>query len=100
MDYEKRTYYRDDDIHVYLENINKQVFIHVGLTKASKASIKRMKEKWGEVVQKMFVIGYHSLFAYTKDNRVIKMIGGAEKIGSQVDPDTGDLYEVYKWDLS
>jgi hypothetical protein len=94
MEYQRKRYYEDDDIRVYLEEIQENVFIHVAITHATKASIKRMKEKWGEVVMKMYWLGYEELFAYSKDRRVIDMIGGAEKIGEHED------YEVWKWALN
>lgn len=92
-DFTRETYYRDDDIHVYLEEINGEVAIHVGITNFSKTVLKRIKEKWGEVVIKMYFLGYEDLFAYTKDNRIIKMIGGAERVGQH------NEYEVWRWDL-
>lgn len=98
MNYERKTYYEDDDIRVYLENINDQVFIHVGINKSSKAVFKRIKSKWEEVAIKMFAIGYEDLFSYTTDNRIIKMIGGAKNIGSGMV--SGKTYEVWKWDLN
>lgn len=93
MKFDRKTYYRDDDIHVYLDNIDEQVFVHVGIVNATKETIARIQEKWGEIVMKMYYLGYEELFAYTKDPRIINMIGGAEKIGQHQD------YEVYKWDL-
>lgn len=93
MNFERKTYYEDEDFRVYLENINDQVFIHVAIFNAVKSSFNRIKEKWGEIVIKMYNLGYEELFAYTKDSRVVNMIGGAEKIGES------QGYEVYKWDL-
>jgi hypothetical protein len=91
--FERKTYYEDDDIRVYLENINDNVFIHVGIFNMSKNILSKIKEKWAEVAIKMYFLGYEELFAYTKDRRIINLIGGAEKIGQEKD------YEVYKWDL-
>lgn len=93
MVFERKTYYEDDDIRVYLENINEHVFIHVGIFNMSKSILDKIKEKWGEVVVKMYFLGYEELFTYTKDRRIINLIGGAEKVGQERD------YEVYKWDL-
>lgn len=94
MKFDRKTYYRDDDIHVYLDNIDEQVFIHVGIDNATKETVDLIKQKWGEIVLKMYFLGYEEVFAYTKDPRIINMIGGAEKIGQHQD------YEVYKWDLT
>lgn len=92
-EFERKTYYEDEDIKVYLENINDCVFIHVGIHNMSKSVLRKIKEKWGEVVLKMYALGYEELFAYTKDSRIINMIGGSEKL------DQAKGYEVYKWDL-
>lgn len=93
MEFERRTYFEDDDLHLYLENINDQVFIHIVLNKFSKSIFKKMMQKWGEVVLKMYNLGYEELFTYTKDNRVVKLVGGAELIGKH------EGYEVYRWEL-
>lgn len=93
MKFNRQTYYEDEDIKVYLEEIDDNIFIHVGIFNISKSILQRIKEKWGEVVIKMYVLGYEELFAYTKDRRIINMIGGAVKIGQEKD------YEVYKWEL-
>lgn len=90
----RETYYQDNDIKVYLEEIDNNVFIHVGIYNMSKSILRKIKEKWGEIVLKMYYLGYEEVFAYTKDNRIINLIGGAEKIGKEKD------YEVYKWDLN
>lgn len=93
MHFERETYYQDDDIKVYLEEINTEVFMHVGIYNMSKSILRKIREKWGEIVIKMYYLGYEEVFAYTKDSRIIKMIGGAEKIGEYKG------YEVYKWEL-
>lgn len=91
---ERVTYYEDDDIKVYLENMSDNVVIHVAIYNMSKAVLRKIRAKWGEVVQLAYYDGYENLFAYTKDPRIINLIGGAEKIG------TADGQEVYRWDLS
>lgn len=91
---ERRTYYEDNDFRVYLEEINDNVVIHVAIYNFSKAIFTRIKEVWAEVLIKMYFAGYEDLFAYTKDNRIIRMIGGAKMIGQRQD------YEVWKWELN
>lgn len=93
MHFERKTYYKDEDIHVYLEEIDEQVFLHVGIQNMSKSILKKIKEKWGEVVIRMYYAGYNEAYAYTKDNRIINLIGGADKIGEHKG------YEVYRWAL-
>lgn len=91
---ERKTYYQDENFRVYLEEIKEQVFIHVAITNFSKSILKDIKAVWAEIVLKMFFQGYEELFAYTKDNRIIKMVGGAKKIGQHQE------YEVWKWELN
>lgn len=92
--FERKTYYQNDDFKVYLENINDQVFIHVGIDKATKGVVSLIKQVFAEVVLKMYFLGYEELFAYTKDNRIVKMIGGAKYL------DSHQGYEVWKWELN
>lgn len=94
MDYEKRTYFKDDNFEVVLEHTDGRFFVHVGIFKATKTSIKKIKEKWGEIVFGLYREGYDELYTYTKDSRIVKMIGGAEFLG------IADAHEVYKWDLT
>jgi hypothetical protein len=93
MEFERITYYQDDDIKVYLEEVGEQVFIHVAIYSFSKSVLKKIKAKWGEVIQKMYINGYEEAFTYTKDSRIVKMIGYPEMIGQK------DGYEVWKWEL-
>lgn len=88
-----RTYYEDDDIRVWVEEINELPFVHVGIFNMSKAVLKKIKEKWGEIVISLYFDGYEELYTYTKDSRIVKMIGEAEKVGQH------EVYEVWKWDL-
>lgn len=92
--FERKTYYQNDDFKVYLENINDQVFIHVGIDKATKEVVSLIKQVFAEVVLKMYFLGYEELFTYTKDNRIVKMIGGAKYL------DSHQGYEVWKWELN
>lgn len=89
-----KVYYEDDDIRVWTENINDQAFIHVGIFNMTKGVLEKIKEKWGELIISLYFEGYENVFTYTKDNRIIKLIGGAEYV------DSAKGYEVWKWDLS
>lgn len=92
-EFKRKDYYKDDDFKVYLEEIDKQIFIHVAIDNFSRPILRRIQEKWGEVAIKVYENGYNELFAYTKDSRIIKMIGGAKKIGQH------EKYEVWEWAL-
>lgn len=89
----RRTYKETKDFRVWLEDIDHQLFIHVEIYNSTKASIKEIKEAWAELMIDCYFEGYEDVFAYTPDNRIIKLIGGAELIG------TYENYEVWKWEL-
>lgn len=98
-EFQRRTYCENDDYKIYLEEIKDNIFIHVAIHKATPSIIKEIKEKWADIVVDMYFEGYEDLYAYTKDNRIIKMIGGAKRIAENVKFQR-DYYEVWKWDLS
>lgn len=91
---QRETYYENNDFRVYLEEINGQVAIHVAIYNFSKAIFKDIKAIWAEVLIQMYYAGYEEVFAYTKDNRIVKMIGGATMVGE------AKGYEVWKWELN
>lgn len=93
QDFERKTYYEDDDFRVYLEYFADNLVVHVVIFKASIPTIRRIKEVWSEVMINAWFEGFEDVFAYTKDPRIINIIGGAEKV-KQID----DM-EVWKWDL-
>lgn len=90
----RRVYEKTNDYQVWLEDINNQLFVHVAIYNPSKEVIKSIKEAWAHVLLDAWFDGYEEVFTYTKDNRIINIIGGAEKIGQH------EEYEVWKWDLS
>lgn len=92
--YMRATYHETENYRVYVELINEQPFVHVAIFNATKEVVEEIKEIWAQVVLDVYFEGYECLFAYTKDNRIVNMIGGAEKIGEH------SGYEVWKWDLS
>lgn len=94
MVYEKRVYYKDDDILVWLENIEEQIFLHLVVTNMTKSVVKKIRDKWEEVAIRAVNAGYDELFVYTKDERFVRLIGDAEYLGPAQD------YGVYKWDLA
>jgi len=94
MEYKRATYYETDDYRVYVEMINDLPFVHVAIFNFSKEILEEIKEVWAQIVLDVYFEGYEFLFAHTDDNRIIKMIGGAEMIGEH------NGREVWKWDLS
>lgn len=94
VNYERATYYETEDYRVYVEMINDLPFVHVAIFNFSKKILEEIKEVWAQVVLDAYFEGYEYLFAYTEDNRIIKMIGGAEMIGA------AEGREVWKWELS
>lgn len=95
MDFQRKTYVETNDFKVYLEEIQGQVFIHVHIYNFSKSILKEIKKYWAEIVYRMYLLGYENLYAYTKDHRIINMIGGAKQIDK-----TKDNYEVWKWEFN
>lgn len=89
----RRTYDSTDDYKIWMEDINDQLFIHATIYNSTKATINQIKEKWAELIIDAYFQGYEDVFTYTKDSRIVKLIGGGEKIGEH------ENYEVWKWDL-
>lgn len=88
-----RTYHETDEYRIWLEDINEQLFIHVAIYDGRKSVITDIKEKWAELMIDAYFEGYEDVFAYTKDSRIVNIIGGATKIGEH------EGYEVWKWEL-
>lgn len=89
----KRVFYADDDFILILEELNEQAFVHVHLNEFSRKIFKKLLEQWKEVLMRFYLLGYEEIFTYTKDPRIVNMVGGAQKI------DEHEGYEVYKWEL-
>ena len=89
----RRTYEETDDYKVWLEDINEQLFVHVAIYNPSKDVVQNIKEAWANIMLDAWFDGYEDVFTYTKDSRIVKMIGGAQKVGQHED------YEVWKWEL-
>lgn len=97
--FQRKTYFENDDYRIYLEEISDNVFIHVAIYNAKVSIIRDIKKKWAEIVLKMYFLGYEELFCYTTDRRIVNMIGGAIKVAENVNFQNKE-YEVWKWDLS
>lgn len=89
----RRTYEETDDYKMWLEDINDQLFVHAAIYNASKSVVRSVKEAWANIILDAWFDGYEEVFTYTKDSRIVKIIGGAVKIGQYED------YEVWKWEL-
>lgn len=90
----RRTYQETEDFRIWLEDISDQLFVHVEIYNATKGAVQQIKEGWAELLIDCYFQGYENLFCYTKDNRIVKMMGGAKKIGEH------DGYEVWQWVLN
>lgn len=91
--YKKYSYYKDEDIHAYVEDIDDQIFLHVDFLRVNKNAIRKTRQKWGEVILKLYEEGYEEAYTYTQDVRFVNLIGGAKKIGQH------ENYGVYVWEL-
>lgn len=89
----RRTYRETDNFRIWLEDIKDQLFIHVAIYNSTPSVVREIKEGWAELMIDAYFEGYEDVFAYTKDSRIIKLLGGAVKIGKHED------YEVWKWEL-
>lgn len=94
MEFQRRIYYKDDKFKIYLEEIDYNIFIHVEIYEFNKEVLKDIKYQWAEVALKMYLLGYEELFTYTKDRRIVDLVGGASQIGNYKG------YEVWKWELN
>lgn len=91
--FKRETYFENNDFRIYLEEIHQSIICHVVIHRATPSIIKDIKDKWLEIASQMYWAGYEELYAYTKDNRIIKMIGGAILVTEEAG------YEVWKWEL-
>jgi len=89
----RRAFYADEDFVLSLEELNEQPFVHVTFSRFNKNVYKKLLEQWKEVLMRFYYLGYLQIFTYTKDPRIVNLVGGADKIGEY------EGYEVYKWDL-
>lgn len=92
--YFANTYRETDDYRIWTEVLNEQFVVHVTIYNATPSVIKQIKEGWAELMIEAYFDGYEQVYTYTKDSRIVDIIGGATKIGMHED------YEVWKWELN
>lgn len=87
-------YYIDDDIEVVLERAEGNVYAHIGINRINKTIVTKIRGIWAQIVFELYEAGYPALYTYTKDKRVVRLIGDAEYLGD------AEGHGVYKWDLT
>lgn len=90
----RTTWYEDEDYHMTYELIDNMVFVHVTFDRFSKKVLSDLKEKWLGFKLKLYSLGYEYVFTYTKDTRIVNLIGGGQQIGRW------NNYKVIAWDLN
>lgn len=88
----------DDDFILKWEKINDQLFVHIEVVNASKSMWERVKDAWLRFQAQAYFEGYEAIYTYTKDERVVKMIGGAHPL---TDERLGAIpgWRMFKWEL-
>lgn len=96
----RQVFYENDDFTLSLEEINEQAFVHIEIYRFSKSVLEDILEQWKQILMRFYLLGYDAIYTYTRDPRIVNLVGGSEEIG-QDDPDLNNLgVRMYKWDLT
>lgn len=94
----RKTFVNDPDFILQWEKINDQLFVHIEIVKASKAMWERVKAAWLQFQAQAYFEGYEDIYTYTRDERTVRMIGGAHPLTDQrLDRIPG--WRMFKWEL-
>lgn len=77
----RKPWFSNEDYTMSYEKINHELFIHVTIESFSKDVLEDIKQKWNDFKLKAYSLGYENIFSYTKDMRIVELVGGAEVIG-------------------
>lgn len=91
---ERFEYKRTDDYRIWYELMDGELVVHVAIYNATKPVIQEIKEGWAEFMIDAYFDGYEFVYTYTKDSRIVEMIGGATKVAEH------NGQEVWQWELS
>ncbi len=89
--------FSDEDMKLSYEVIQENLFIHVEYDNFSKSILNKTRKLWKEFLLRAFFDGWEEIFTYTKDPRIVKMIGGAEELYDSKLQRLG--LRMFKWDL-
>lgn len=92
----KAIYAEDDDLQLWVEVVNDCLFVHVHLHKFSPPVLNKLKVAWEHLQTASYFDGWEQIFTYTKDPRIVSLIGGAEEVVSK-DLPTG--WRMFQWEL-
>lgn len=93
----KAIYAEDKDLQLWVEVINGCLFVHVNLRRFNEKVLKKLKVAWGHLQQAAYFDGWEEIFTYTKDARIVNVVGGAKEVVDERLKPTG--LRVFKWDL-
>ena len=94
----KAVYAQDDSLKLWVEVINECLFVHVQLYQFDKGVLERLKVAWKHLQTAAYFDGWEEIFTYTKDPRIVNIIGGAEELDVP-DKLTNAGFRMFKWEL-
>ena len=80
------------------EKLEGQLFVHIEVVEASASIISRIKEAWMSFMAQAYFEGYEDIFTYTRDPRIVNIVGGAIELKDDRLNDAPG-WRMYKWDL-
>lgn len=91
-------YAKDEDIDLSYEVINDCLFVHVVFERFNKAILSKTRIAWERMLIDAYFDGWEQVFTYTKDPRIINLIGGATEM---FDDKLNEInMRMFKWDLT
>jgi len=89
-------YAEDENLSLSYEVLNDCLYVHVVLHAFNKHVFERLRAAWEHMKMDAYMDGWEYIFTYTKDPRIVSLIGGAEEIVSDELPKG---IKVFKWEL-
>lgn len=96
-------YADDDELTAYFEfkndweNDRGILFGHIEVHKPSKSVIKRIRDKWPEMMQYAADRNFDQILSYSKNERFVKFLNGNKL--AEFENEFGETYGVYIWEL-
>lgn len=93
----KIIYAEDKDLQLWVELIDECLFVHVNLRRFGKDVLDKLKVAWDHLRVASYFDGWEAIYTYTKDPRIVNIIGGAEELADPKLKKVG--VRMFKWDL-
>lgn len=91
------TVYKDEDIKIYMEEEQGEMFVHMRMYRASRSIIEKALKVLAGIKAQMYWAGYENVYTYSADERLLNLLPLWEPVGEfQKD---GKTFKVVKWDL-